>query len=258
MGIHRWWLLTDQSGFTIYHLFFLTYLTYLTTLEHSSSYQKLFTVRPERVSSRYLTYLPTLKHSSSYWTLFIVRPGRVSCCCFLCRLELAAGFGPMWSPDPSLLWLGSWFSGQLLLASYPLKSTTDYNWHSQFSEWNSWVTSDFMDLGPGHTPNQFDWLITCLMAWCWAGLDHKLLQESPTCIVSTPQHLINSYWLNNKWVAGKEPAGYVRGANMVVFRPQSIKNSAILVRPLWPLGSFKIWEKPCIIWSGSRRCSLIS
>ena len=220
----------DWLVYTIYHLCFLTYLTYLTTFKHSSSYQKLFVLRPRRVSS----------------------------CCFLCRLELAAGFGPMWSPYPSLLRVGSWFSGQLLLASYSSNPQLTTVGISRLSERNSWVTSDFMDLGPGHMPNQFDWLITSLMTWCWAGLDHKLLQESPTCIVSTSEHLINSYWLNNKWVAGKKPAGYVRGANMIMFRPQSIKNSDILVRSLHPLGSFKIWAKPCIMWSGSRRCSLIS
>lgn len=92
---------------------------------------------------------------------------------FSLLIRTGSWFWPHVAP-PGLLCIGSWFLGQLLLALYPqtpiLRSTNNHKQTliaisiSQLSEWNWWlVTSYFVDLDPGHVPNQFDWLITSLM-----------------------------------------------------------------------------------------------
>lgn len=162
--------------------------------------------------------------SSSYWKLRIEWSGRVSHFFSPLLMRTGSWFWP-WVAPPGPLWIGSWFPGQIFLVSYLWnpQPNTDYNQHFSICRMKLMVTSGLMDLGPVLMPHQLDWLITSLMTWCWAGLAHKLLQERPSCIFSTPKHWkILVDWLK-EWVAGRKPASYVQGACLVVFRFHPLK-----------------------------------
>lgn len=97
---------------------------------------------------------------------------------FLNRLLIRTGswFWTQVAP-PAFLWPGSWWIGQLLLASCPSNPQPKTDYHQHFSTLGTKlvVTSDFTDLRPIYMPSQFDRRITGLMAWCFGWLRPRIL-----------------------------------------------------------------------------------
>lgn len=155
---------------------------------------------------------------------------------FFYRLLIRAGswFWPQVVP-PALLWPGSWWIGQLLLASYPSNPQPQTDYHQRFSTFGMKlvVTSDFMGLGPIYMPNQFDRHVTGFMAWCsgWLRLQTPRA-EALLNLGSAPKHSVNTCCQNGGMGGWRETSQLCQRGQFDGVQTPSMENSAVLAGPL--------------------------